>query len=173
MVDSKDLDKIIICFDPDGNNYQYIIRPIDDVPDEVNKETISITPPGQSAENNTQLAVNGEENNITINFFVWNDGYDRANGTAPQDGTFSDTDDDGTDDVITVNEQIRYLKNYIESPQVVANWVITDTNNIYGDPSDPTTGTNVTLNRLRLPTYSRNTPKWRAVTMELDVGGSP
>jgi len=121
-----------------AGNYKYIVKDLVKESDKRKSPTTSMPRPGEPAEKNILLAFQGEEGEVTLNFWLYNDGTDRADGTAPQDGTYSDTDGDGTEDVVSIMEQRHFLEYYVKRAEIDATYTLYDTNDaiMYEDSRD-------------------------------------
>jgi len=149
--------KLKLTLNPGSDNYQYIVDVLDSVDDSQKKDSTSIAMPGQSYKNNILMSLSGQESDITIQFNIHDDGTDKA------DGTYSST-------VVTISEQIDYIKNEIQAPEIGSSWTLVDENGIYGDYSDPANGLNVAVNKINVATYSKDERKWRSCRIDLTVG---
>ena len=155
------LDKIKLTLNPSSDNYQYIITMIDEVRDNLEQSATTFTIPGETYRNNALLGVNGQESIIEVFWRLHNDGEtDYANSENSGYGS----------PVNTIREQILYLKDTIHDPSFSSKWTIVDSAGIYGDYSDPATGLEVYLESVNIPTFQRNSPKWRECSMTLVVG---
>ena len=90
-----------------------------------NKSTTAISPPNTNPENARLLQFQGMSMNFKIQATLYDDGTDISDGTAPQDGSFADTDGDGTEDVITIEEQVRWINFYIHRQGIGVGWILT------------------------------------------------
>jgi hypothetical protein len=144
------------------DGYQYDFYPIQDTQDTQRKEAFSIAPPGLAPSGNLLLGVSGMQGDITIRATLWNDGNDRANGTAPT-GDFTD------DTVETLAEQVEWLQDYIHAPDFSTAWELTHVN-----PQDGFmyNSDEVFVESIDVPTISADSPKWREVTVRLRKGQS-
>lgn len=148
------LDKLKLSLNPSSDNYQYIISQIVSVDDRQDKDAMSIALPGQSYKNNILLGITGQEAKIDITFNIHNDGTDKANGSY-------------TSTVTTINEQIEYLKDVIQDPSFTASWQL---DKIQGSNVYNYSSLEVFQTQIRIPTASRDSPKWRECIMSLTVG---
>jgi hypothetical protein len=138
---------------------QYDIYPVQDTSGRQRKEATSIAPPGTPPSSNILLGVSGMQGDITIQATAWDDGSDRANGTAPT-GVFTN------DTVVTVEEQITYLEEYIHAPDFSATWELDHTTGAMFDNDE------VFVESVD-PTYiDQQSPKWKSVRISLRRGGS-
>lgn len=109
---------------------------------------------GEGAESSLLLAFTGEEKRITVNAFLYDDGVDISDGTAPGDEFPSG--------VVSVNDQIKYWEYYIKKPNIGTKWTLTG-------PSIPSEGTEVFLSRVNIPLEAA-TPNEGTLNIELVVG---
>jgi len=106
------LEKLRLKLDSNSDgtiNNTYDIYPIQEVSVTSRKQAFSIAPPGLAASENILLGVSGMEADISIRANVWDDGSDRANGTA-------------SSAVTTVHEQTTYLEETMHNPSFSATW---------------------------------------------------
>lgn len=142
-----------------NDTYEYTMSPIGGVDESSEKPAFSIAPPGQAAKNNILLGIQGMQGNIRIQFFLHDDGTDKANGTAPT-GVFAD------DTVVTIAEQREWLREYIHDPAFDTEWTLTH------DTGDEFDGDTVFLESMDIPTLQQDSPKWHEASMRLRRGGS-
>lgn len=154
-------DRIVLVLN--GSNY-YNIDYIKDVTDRQQRPSTSISPPGQNYKNNIVMSLSGQKADIEISFAIKNDGEDK---TLNESG--SNTHPSGNS-VVTVREQIIYIKDVIQSSNIGASHTLADEKEIYGSLSDPSNGLNVNFENFEVPTYSKDSPKWKEARMELQVG---
>lgn len=147
------LEKMKITLDPSGDSYEYHIYPIQSIDQSSEKSAMSIALPGQSPRDNILMGLSGMEGSITINFYIHNDGTDRANGT------YSST-------IITIDEQIDYLLYTIHDPSFNASWQLDDITGSLYDAEE------VYLEKIDLPTMTSDTPRWLECRMGLILGES-
>ncbi len=106
------------------------------------KPSFSISPPNTGARDNIKMAMEGMTASVDVNFTIWNDEQDRANGT------HSST-------VKTVGEQIDYLYEVMHSEGLTDSWTIEQTQYYYvGD---------------RLPLNSSGNPKYEVILTNLNT----
>lgn len=115
----------IVCELDDGTEYEYQITPASSFTQNQKKPSTKMPMPFSKAEEGLLMRYKGQEKDYSIQFDILNNGEDRANGTAPQDGTFTDTDGDGTEDVITIEEQKQWLEDYIDETAQGTTWYFT------------------------------------------------
>ena len=164
----SDLDVLILANTTD--NYEYYMYPIKNVSYEQEKNYFDLRIPGQSAEKTRLMGLSGMGGTIKLDMRIYNDGEDRANGTAPQDTVyFDDTDGDGTDDVITVTEQITYLKEYMHDPDLNTQFILIfeNGNSYYGGLIQ------CVVEKIRPTLFSVGQEKWKECRMDLLVGKAP
>jgi len=150
-------DSLTITQTTDSYDYQIdIIRGVDESQE---KPAFSIAPPGQAAKNNILLGIQGMQGTIRIQFFLHDDGTDKANGTAPA-GVFTD------DTVVTIAEQREWLREYIHDPAFDAEWSLTH------DTGDEFDGDTVFIESMDIPTLQQDSPKWHEASLRLRRGGS-
>lgn len=99
----------------DGFIYELLTDRVDDSSD---KPVTATNVPGEDATANVLTQFEGENNTFRFDVLLADEGFDKANGTAPQGTVYSDTDGDGTDDIVTAPEQRHYLKNYVKPPSL-------------------------------------------------------
>jgi hypothetical protein len=148
-------------FDNDNTdeNREYDIYPIQTVDLTSRKDAFSIAPPGLAAKENILLGVSGMQADIEIQATVWDDGTDRANGTAPT-GVFTN------DTVVTVAEQIQWLEEYIHAPDFGVAWTLDHlTGAAFNDDE-------VFVEEVSPTIFDVDSPKWKPVTIRLRRGGS-
>lgn len=134
-------DVLKLTLNPNDEAYEYHIYPCTmDLSQE--KSTFSIAPPEYSARENIKMAMEGMTATIDVNFTIWNDGEDRANGTH-------------SSAVKTIGEQIDWLYEYIHNKNIADSWEIEQVQYYYkGD---------------RLPLNSNGNPKYEAVLTNLNT----
>jgi len=148
------LEKLRLTLNPgDTDERQYSIYPIQSVDIRSRKDAFSIAPPGLSARDNILLGVSGMQADITIRCSIWNDGSDRANGTY-------------TSDVITVQEQIRYLEDVIHSPDFAAVWELDHENGSAFSNDD------VFVESIEPTVFDADSQAWKECRIGLRRGGS-
>lgn len=153
-----DLEKLTLTLNPSSDNLQYEMYPVTEVDERQDKPAFSIAPPGQDARNNILLRISGMQGDITLEFAIYDDGSDRANGTY-------------TSTVVTVGEQINYLRDEIQKPTFSAGWTLDHTT---GGQFDTKIYDNddVYVENMDLPTISRTERKWKIARLSLRRGGS-
>lgn len=104
------------------------------------KPVTPITPPGVPPEDANLMQFQGMSLRFKIEAMIYDDGTDIADGTAPQDGSFNDTDGDGTEDVIEIDEQVRWINFYIHRQGIGVKWNLTG-------PGLPSGGVNCALKK--------------------------
>lgn len=142
-----------------GDGYEYTFVPLAGVSESQRKDAVSIAPPGRPASENILLGLSGMQGEITINFAIHDDGTDRANGTAPA-GEFTN------DTVVTLEEQRRWLREFIHDPGFEASWSLTH------DTGAAFDGDAVFVEEIDIPTLQRESPKWYRASVRLRRGSS-
>lgn len=153
---SGTLEKLRLKLDSDGDDTverTYDLYPIETVDLRSRKEAFSISPPGLSAAENILLGISGMQADITVNFSVWDDGTDRANGTH-------------TSTVTTVQEQLTYLEDTMHAPDFTAGWQLDHlTGSAFNDDE-------VFVEAVEPTIISRESPKWKGCRLSLRRGAS-
>jgi len=142
--------------------------------------SISVIP----ARSNRQFGFEPKKSEITIDFWLNDQGEDVAidrndnttfaravtNGDTPvgQDG-YDYVDPDSNGAIVTLQEQLRYLKTWIYTPELGADWYLyggqfSDPN---GDGTDE--GTPIVINRFN-PRFGSQNKKWIPCTLNLKLG---
>jgi len=142
-----------LTLNPSTDNYQYDVTMIQSADEDQRKDALSIAPPGLPASDNLLLGVSGMESTISIDFIIYNDGTDKANGTY-------------TSSVVTVEEQIEYLREVIHSPDFSAGWELTHLTGSLFD-SDP-----VFVETVNPDLLSQQSPLWKPCRLTLRRGES-
>jgi hypothetical protein len=142
-----------------GDGYEYDLYPLRGIDESQQKDAVSIAPPGQGPGENILLGIKGMEGDLTINFRLYDDGSDRANGTAPA-GVFSN------DTVVTIAEQREWLLDYIHARDFQASWTLTHTT---GDILD---GLEVFVENIDVSYLQQDSPKWTDASIRLRRGKS-
>ena len=126
------------------------------------KNVTNISAPGQKPENAYLMQFQGMTMRFRLEGMLYNDGTDIADGTAPQDGTFNDTDGDGTEDVIEIMEQVKWINFYIHRQGIGVKWTVSG-------PGLPTGGVDCAIERASArPTADR--PHEAEVSLVLVAG---
>jgi hypothetical protein len=137
----------------DADEREYDITMIDTVDLSSTKEAFSIAPPGLSAADNILLGISGMQADISINWAIHDDGTDKANGTH-------------TSTVITVEEQIEYIEDNMQSPDFGASWQLNhETGGAFNSDE-------VFFESFDTTVLSLESPKWKQATMRLRRGKS-
>ena len=89
-----------------SRNNIYTMYPINSIDDSLEKPTISMSLPGTSYSENPLMGLEGQESSITVDFTIWDNGEDRGSGN----------------NIISVSDQLDYLKNTIFEPDFDAKW---------------------------------------------------
>lgn len=145
------LDKLNLTLKSEG--YEYEMYPILNVSQNTSKDAMSIALPGQSPRDNILMGLSGMESNISIDFVIYNDGTDKANGS------YSST-------IVTLSEQIDYLFYTIHDPAFDAKWEL---NHSDGDMFN---NEEVSLEKIDIPYLQSDTEKWLEARMDLRIGKS-
>jgi len=142
-----------------GDGYEYTFVPLAGVSESQRKDAVSIAPPGRPASENILLGLSGMQGEITINFNIHDDGTDKANGTAPVGDFTNDT-------VVTLEEQRRWLREYIHDFSFDATWTLTH------DTGPAFDGDAVFVEEIDIPTLQQESPKWYRASVRLRRGSS-
>lgn len=148
----------ILTLTEQGTGYEYAMYPVTEVDERQEKPAFSVSPPGLSARQNILLGLQGQQATIDLQFAIWDDGVDRANSTY-------------SSSVITVAEQINYLRDEIHQPTFTANWTLDHTTGGQFD-SKVYDSDNVYVESMQLPTISEGNPLWKPATITLRRGSS-
>lgn len=150
------LEKLTLTQNTDG--YEYEMYPITEAPYSQRKPAFSVSPPGVGPENNVLLGIQGQQADIRLQFAIWDDGSDRANGTY-------------TSTVISLADQIQYLRDEIHKPTFSVTWTLDHTP---GDQYSESIYTNqdVYVESMEIPTLSTQNRRWLRSTMTLRRGGT-
>ena len=135
-------------------NYRYNLKLIQSISPRQNKPAMSIALPGMSATSNILMQLQGMERTYDITFYLYNDGTDKSEGTAPS-GDFPNG-------VKTVEEQMKWLMDYIHYYSTDAKW------KIYGDIF-PSTGLDCQIIDISFQDDA-NTPLHTQATIRITVG---
>lgn len=147
------LEQLTLALNPSGTTREYQISMIQTVDINSTKEAFSIAPPGLAASDNLLLGISGMQADISITWNIHDDGTDKA------DGTYTST-------VTTIDEQIEYLEDVMQSPDFSASWQLThDTGSAFASDE-------VFFESLDMPVISRESPKWRQASMTLRRGSA-
>lgn len=151
---------------------EYDIYPIQSSSGSQTKEAFSIAPPGLSASQNILLGISGQQNDVTIDFTIWDDGTDRSNGTAPTSAVVG-KDHNGNDitytfggTVVTVEEQTLYLNHVMQAADFSAQWEL---DQLSGSKFN---GNEVFVETIEPDYFSVDSPKWKPCRMALRFGRS-
>ncbi len=101
-----------------SGNMTYIFKTTGPFNDNVTQTLINIPFVNTGPSNTILFRFSGKGENAGFDFPIFDDGVDAANGTAPTNSDFSN----GT--VITVNEQITWLKNYLFDEDFDTEWTL-------------------------------------------------
>lgn len=148
------LETLTLTLNPgEATERQYEITMLESIDLSSTKEAFSIAPPGLPAADNILLGISGMQADLSINWSIHDDGTDKANGTH-------------TETVTTVEEQITYLEETMQSPDFAASWELNhETGAAFNDDG-------VFFENLDTPVISRQSPRWKNATMRLRRGQS-
>lgn len=146
-------DVLKISLNPSGENYQYYIYPLSSVDYSQEKPTTNISLPGKGYRDSILMGVSGMTADITIQWDIHDDGNDKANGN------FTST-------VISIKEQLDYLRDTIFAESFTASWELDDVNGNRFDSLE------VAINNINPPIYQNDSPKWLRARMDLTIGGT-
>ncbi len=150
-----------------SNGPAYDITMIDGIEDTQRKDAVDITPPGRAPRQNLLLGVSGMSADVSVAWWIHNDGTDKSNGTAANVADFPE------DTVVTLNEQIVWLRDYVHAPAFDVSWTLTQ---VAGPRANETVlvydNEPVFVESLDLPTIQNDSPKWLAARMGLRFGES-
>lgn len=148
---TQDLEQLSLTLDSQG--YEYHIVPLSEASTRQSKNAFSISPPGMSPGQNILLGVSGMEADLSLQFYLHDNGEDKSNGT------YSET-------VVTLAEQRRYLLDEIHAPDFAASWTL---NHEGGDQFD---NMDVFIERIDVPAIVQGSPKWLEARIDLRRGRS-
>jgi len=147
------LETFQLTLNPSTDAYSYDITMIDTVGAPTRKNAYSVSPPGAPPSENILLGASGMEGTLAFDFAIHDDGTDKANGSY-------------TSTVVTVDEQITYLRETIHSPDFSASWQLDhvtgslfDSAEVFVESVDPTI-------------ISQQSPKWKPCRLQLRQGQS-
>jgi len=150
----------------------YIADMIQEIPQSISKDAMSIALPGADYRDNILMGMSGMESDVSLNCFVHKDGTDRA------DGTFTNTDcaqgdnfteDSGNYKVVTVQEQLQYLRRVMFDPGFDATWMI-DTPDVASGDIKPFDNIEVFVEGMDISWMNTDSPSWRVIRVDLRVG---
>jgi hypothetical protein len=151
---SAELERLTLTLNPgEVSEREYEITMLESVTGSQTKEAFSIAPPGAAASENIFLGISGMEGDINVTWNIHDDGTDKANGT--HDTT-----------VVTVEEQIEYIRDVIHDPGFLASWQLNH------ETGSQFSNDEVFLENFDVPYIQRESPKWRQATMRLRRGRS-
>lgn len=130
------------------NNQFYRFDLVQDFDDTLEQMGIPLPIPGNQPQDSFIFPLSAQTGEAVLEWFIHNNGEDRSENdsgftTTPQDGTFADTDSNGAQDVTTIIEQKKWLKDYIFNGDLGVQY------KIYGDDL-PSAGLNVSARNLRI-----------------------
>jgi len=147
------LETLRLTLNPSSDNYQYDISMIQTADENQRKEALSISVPGAPASDNVLLGVSGMQSDIQLDFTIYDDGTDKANGTY-------------TSTVVTVEEQIDYLLTEMQAAGFSASWTLNhETGDLFNDDD-------VFVETINPDLFAQDSPKWKQCRMTLRRGGS-
>ena len=88
------------------NNKEILLKYVEEEDDILSDETTALNFPTQSPSDAILLSLNGQQNDLTLSFTLYDDGSDVSNGTH-------------TSSVVTLREQKKYLKTEIKAKTVL------------------------------------------------------
>jgi len=138
--------------------YEYTMAVLQGVDESLSQPAFSLSVPGTSAANNILLGIQGQQGDIRIQFYVHNDGTDKANGTAPAGDFDNDT-------VVTMPEQDRWLREYIRTPGFDVEFSLTHDTGEYYNADD------IYIEDINIPKLQQDSPKWVQAEMRVRRGG--
>ena len=145
----------------------YDLTMIDGIDDNQRKDAVDISPPGRAPRQNILLGVSGMSADVSVAWWIHNDGTDKSNGTAANEPDFP------VDTVTTLNEQIVWLRDYVHAPDFDVSWTLTQ---VDGPRSEETVlvydDEPVFIESMDLPTIQNDSPKWLAARLGLRFGSS-
>lgn len=147
---------------PSSTNYELELYPVQAADVTQRKSSFSITPPGQPAREGIFLSVSGMEADISIDATLYDDGTDRSNGTAPNNGFLAG-------EAVTVQEQFQYLDQVIHGPDIATEWVLTDTEGWFIG-ADGTPGETVFFEEFSSPVLDETAERWRPIRLRFRRG---
>lgn len=107
--------------DDDEYEYSYELKLISEFNDKIKEGSTTMPLPGESATESIIMALEGETQEITISFLIYDDGTNRA----IDDDETNTAPDAFTDDTVeTIEEQKEYLMDYIKKTDIgVQNYI--------------------------------------------------
>jgi hypothetical protein len=102
-----------------GNNRRYNLSIISDFSYTHSQQTMDFPLPEAKAEENLLFRFDGQVLEIVFTFAIIDDGTDKSHGTH-------------TSEVVTITEQLEYLKDYIFTPEYNTYWTLTDNEEFSG-----------------------------------------
>lgn len=183
--DTKTLE---ITLSPGDDERKFVCDMVQDIAQEFSKDSTSMALPGSDYRKNILMGLSGMESNITINFYIHDDGTDKSDGTL-EDGDCSqmysegdgdddtdhnfwhDSDGDGNYDyeVVTVEEQMHYLRRVIFDPGFTATWELNCPDDEW-EGLKPFDNLEVFVSNVDYSWMNRDSPKWRICRLEAVVG---
>jgi len=144
--------------------YEIKFSPIQEISPSQSKGAFSIAPPGLGPGNNIFLGISGQTNDIVLDTYLYNDGTDKSNGTAPDDDVLNG-------EAVTLQEQYYYLKNYIHAPTFSARWDFVDSQGYHVNPdNNDVNGIEVFFEDFDVATISEDNEGWKPLRLGLREG---
>lgn len=170
----------ILELNANGGQFLYYIFPLSPGKMLQEKPTFTMSKPGEGPRDNIGMGFQGETRSYDVEFFLYNDGWDRANGSSSTVSSF--TNDGHTyfenGEVVDIPEQKYYLEEFFHDPSFDASWTLKQVesfrkdssgNNIHtlncGDPID------VFIESVDIDQFS-NGSRWLPATLEITVGST-
>ena len=151
---SEPLERLTLTLNPgDADEREYEITILETVDEQQTKEAFSISTPGASAAQNVFIGISGKQADISITFHIHDDGTDKANGTH-------------TSTVVTVEEQIEYVRDVIQSPAFSASWQLNH------ETGSKFSNDEVFFEEFDVPLIERQSPRWKRAMIRLRRGQS-
>lgn len=145
------------------NNDEYQFELIQRLRDNLQQQNTPLPIPGNQPADSLIFTLQAQTREIQASWIIHNDGTDRSNGTAPQDGTFTDTSGNGTEDVVTVQEQKQWLQDYIFNGNLGVQY------HISGDAFDESSGVKCVVRNFTVEIVNNRPLTYRA-DLRLNVG---
>jgi len=144
------------------DGYEFELYPVQTVDVSQRKSSFSIAPPGQSAREAIFLSISGMEADLTLDTVFWDDGTDKANGTAPDDAIL-----DGQ--VVTLQEQYYWLDQYIHDEGISTGWTLEDSEGWFID-ADGNPGEEVFMEDYDTTPIGEENERWKPVRITFRRG---
>lgn len=161
-----ELNNIDIDGDNDADPIEYHFKLVQNLSDKGEIPTTVVE--ADQPLNNQQLAFSGKTVSIPIEWLIYDNGNDKASGTwGTQVG--SSFDAKLGSDIVTIEDQIYYLRRYIHNAELGAKWRLFGGRFTDPDGSGNSEGTPVAINRLNIDRVAENPLRARG-QMQLVVG---